>query len=282
MSFFPRPALWLQGVPVLVGVAFLSTSAWAADLTRAELAASPAAADLAPQNYGLTDYLRQWHVVLGAGAMVTPEYEGGKEFKVLPVPFVSATFGDTVTVDPRGVSVNVYEIQGLRLGARLGYDLGRQEDDSDRLRGLGDIDVAAVAGVSLGYQFGPLQLYGALDKIIGGSDGLEAKVGVSTSKTFGRFTLEGGVSATWADDKYMESYFGVTPAQSLLSGHDVYDAQAGFKSVDLTAAVTYMVTANWMVRGQVGVGYLLGDAADSPVVEEKVQPSAMLSIGYKF
>ncbi|TIU41759.1 MAG: MipA/OmpV family protein, partial [Mesorhizobium sp.] len=39
---------------------------------------------------------------------------------------------------------------------------------------------------------------------------------------------------------------------------------------------------SWMVRGEAGAGVLLGDAADSPVVVEKIQPSGMLLVGYRF
>nr|WP_254229253.1 MipA/OmpV family protein [Agrobacterium salinitolerans] len=35
-------------------------------------------------------------------------------------------------------------------------------------------------------------------------------------------------------------------------------------------------------KGEAGVGFLTGDAADSPIVEEKVQPSVSLFVGYKF
>jgi len=42
------------------------------------------------------------------------------------------------------------------------------------------------------------------------------------------------------------------------------------------------LSENWLIRGEAGVGFLTGDAADSPIVEEKTQPSASLFVGYKF
>lgn len=47
-------------------------------------------------------------------------------------------------------------------------------------------------------------------------------------------------------------------------------------------AVPSTVTEQWLVRGQLGVGYLLGDAADSPIVQEVVPPSVRLAIGHRF
>jgi outer membrane scaffolding protein for murein synthesis (MipA/OmpV family) len=54
------------------------------------------------------------------------------------------------------------------------------------------------------------------------------------------------------------------------------------KRADFSISATYMLDANWMVRGEAGLGILLGDAADSPIVVDKVQPSGMLLVGYRF
>jgi outer membrane scaffolding protein for murein synthesis (MipA/OmpV family) len=54
------------------------------------------------------------------------------------------------------------------------------------------------------------------------------------------------------------------------------------KRVDLKASVTYMVTPNWLVTGSAGVGLLTGDAKDSPLVKDEVQPFAMLGVSYRF
>ncbi len=43
-----------------------------------------------------------------------------------------------------------------------------------------------------------------------------------------------------------------------------------------------MASENWLIRGQAGLGYLVGDAADSPIVQREVQPYGVLMVGYKF
>lgn len=231
---------------------------------------------------GVADYLHDWHVVVGAGALISPKYEGSDTFSATPVPMVSAAFSNWVIVDPRGLTAKLYDNHGFGLSARAGYDLGRKEGDADQLRGLGNIDAGGVVGATLDYRVGPFSAFSSVDQILGGSDGLQAKVGAKATHTYDKFSFEAGVSVTWANNSYMESYFGVTPAQSARSGLAVYDAGAGFKRVDLTAAVTYNVTENWLVRGQLGTGYLLGDAADSPIVQDKLQPFGTLAVGYKF
>lgn len=257
----------------------------AADISGARPAsvAAPAIAESNPDRFAfVTLRLSEWKVVLGGGARIGPKFEGSDEFKVMPVPFVSAVFGDTLRLDPRGASVNVFKTHGFSFSARAGFDLGRQEDDSDHLRGLGDIDASAVIGARLAYEIGPIELYTAVNRNLGGSNGLEAKFGINASHRYERFLFSVGVSGTWADTRYMETYFGVTPQQSLASGLSAYTIGAGLKRVDVEASVGYMLTDRWMIRGQLGVGQLLGDAGNSPIVQSKSQPYGMLTVGYKF
>jgi MipA family protein len=39
---------------------------------------------------------------------------------------------------------------------------------------------------------------------------------------------------------------------------------------------------HWLVRGAAGIGVLTRGAADSPIVEKKIQPSVSAFVGYKF
>ena len=94
--------------------------------------------------------------------------------------------------------------------------------------------------------------------------------------------LRFGVSATWADGDYMESYFGVSPAQSSASGHSRYKPKAGLKSVDLEAGVIYPFAGNWAVNAQVGYSRLSGDAADSPIVRDAGRLSGGLFLSCRF
>lgn len=231
---------------------------------------------------GFRGKLHDWQVVVGGGAMYAPKFEGSKDFEVVPVPFISATINDIVHITPLGLTVDVYKAENFTFSAKGGYDFGRDEGDSRHLRGLGDIDGGGVLGGVIAYQLGPVELKAEIDKTFGGSDGLTGKLGAEVSHFWGQFIFSAGASATWADENHMESYFGVTRAQSVKSGLAEYDAGAGFKRIDLTASVTYMASENWFVRGQAELGILTGDAKDSPIVQKTTQPSVMMFVGYKF
>ncbi|CAN7453147.1 MipA/OmpV family protein [Pararhizobium sp. LjRoot238] len=275
-----RRALRLTALTATLGA--FPIAAFAADLETDDAVMVP------PQQFDTSRYgdfrdkLHDWKVTIGAGAIYMPEYEGSDKFDVNPLPIFSAVFGDRVSVDITGVTVDLYERDGFRVGVKGGYELGRKEDDSDYLRGLGDIDAGGVIGGIVSYERGPFEVYGTLDKTIGGSDGLTGTLGAKASYKYERFIFAADASGTWADDKHMESYFGITSAQSASSGLAQYDAKAGVKRVDVKGSITYMMTENWLVTGAAGAGFLLGDAKDSPIVKDDVQPFAMLGVAYRF
>ncbi|TDK31751.1 MipA/OmpV family protein [Rhizobium deserti] len=226
---------------------------------------------------------RNWSLIVGAGGTYEPEYEGSDKFEISPIPVVVFTYGDWLEIDPTGVTVTALRHEGFALAARVGYESGRDEDDGDRLRGLGDIDFAATVGAKASYQWQALELYATLDQTIDGSESLIGTVGAEfQAPVTERLILGAGVEAVIADDNHMEAYFGVNAAQSARSGLPQYKAEAGLKRVNISASATYMLSENWLVRGEAGLGILTGDAADSPIVEEKLQPSTSVFVGYKF
>lgn len=226
---------------------------------------------------------RNWSLIVGVGGSYKPEYEGSDKFELNPVPVVVFTYGEWLDITPKAVTVTALRHGGFALSGRVGYESGRDEDDGERLRGLGEIDFAATFGAKASYSWEGLELYASLDQTINGSESLIGTFGADfKAPVTERLILGAAVEATIANDKHMEAYFGVNSTQSLASGLSEYKAEAGLKRVDLSASATYMLTKNWLVRGEAGVGFLTGDAANSPIVEKKVQPSASLFVGYKF
>ncbi|MDH0615348.1 MULTISPECIES: MipA/OmpV family protein [unclassified Agrobacterium] len=225
----------------------------------------------------------EWKITLGVGAAYAPKYEGSDKLEAGAVPMISVGYGDVFSADFSGATLNLLNQNGFRLGIKGGWEAGRKEkDDKKNLRGLGDIKAGGVVGGVIAYGVEPFEIYAKVDKTIGGSEGLTATVGASVSHRVDQFILGADLSAIWADDNHMKSYFGVTAAQSARSGLRRYDAKAGFKRIDASASISYMMTENWTITGTGGVGFLLGDAKDSPVVKKDIQPFAMVGVAYTF
>lgn len=236
----------------------------------------------------------KWDVQVGAGVMVGPKYEGSDETEVTPIPLLSIEWDDRIFLNPGdGLGVHIYNGENARLSTSIGYDGGRDEGDSSDLRGLGDVDGAAVAKLNFEYEFGPVTPYVSVSKHIGGSDGLEAQIGIQSMLPLGRPPLSEtdtrripfltfGVSADWADEEYMSSYFGVTALQSGRSGLQQFSASSGFKSANAEIGIMYPILDSWSVNGRVGYSQLLGDAADSPISKEDGQVSGGVFVAYQF
>ncbi len=234
------------------------------------------------QDFGPDEDSSGLNYILGAAVMRSPVFEGAKDYKTSALPFFLITYGNRATVDITGIQYDIYETGPLTLTAGLGYDWGRKESESDHLDGLGDIDGGLGVGFGVDYTAGPVNLFADLSRTFDGSEGLTGKFGAEVSRPLGEVMLAASVTAMWADDRYMEAYFGVTTAQSAASGLPEYDAGAGLSSVGVELSATYFLNDHWIMRGQVGVSELLGDAADSPVVQETSQSSASIMVGYRF
>lgn len=242
---------------------------------------------------------KDWEINLGLGAFVSPAYEGSDETEVSPFPMIDITWKDRVFFNPGdGLGAHLYNKNDLKVSASIGYEMGRKEDDSNALKGLGDIDDAASANISVEYDFGPVTPYLGVSKHLGGTDGTLVEIGVETmvlfaalvGKTPGQFEngrpkglmFHMGVSTTWADDNYMGDYFGISSKQAVASGYSRYSAESGFKSVDFEFGAMYPFTENWAINAQVGYSRLLDDAADSPIVKEEDQFSGGVFLTYSF
>lgn len=227
--------------------------------------------------------LHDHDVIVGGGVIYKPKFEGSSEYEVSAIPFVSATFYDRITIDLTGASVKAYKQGPFKLDLKLGYDGGREESDSDRLRGLGDIDLAVTVGGKASVSWGPADFFLSAEQALGGSDGLLVSAGISADVPISkRIVLGAEGSVTYADDNYMQAFFGVNAGQSARSGLAEFDAEAGIKSVEVSLSATYLISENWFFKAKETVGFLTGDAADSPIVEEDVQSKTLLLLGYRF
>ena len=230
------------------------------------------------------DPQKDWQIQVGGGVMVAPEYEGSDEYEVMPVPDISVDYKDGLFFANIFDGIGSYPIQGedYKVGASVGFALGRDEDDSDDLRGMGDIDISPTVNLLAEHSYRKVTLSG---KISQGDEDYGTTAEVDLGKMFPvneKLMIMGKVGTKWASEDHMKTYFGVSSGQSARSGYSQYDADAGFKSVGFNVGAFYSISERWNVKFMAGGDQLLGDAADSPIVKQEFQPSAFLTTGYKF
>ena len=233
--------------------------------------------------------LPNWRVVLGAAAEARPLYDGAAVSRVLGGPLINIRYRDLAFVSVgEGVGVNVLRGDNYRAGIQIGYDLGRRvSDDYTHLHGLGDIrrapTVEAFASYAISKEF-PLVMRGDVRQYVGGADGMVADVGVymplpGSSK---KLIMFAGPSITYADHRYLQTEFGVTPAQALASGYPIFDPHAGTSAVGFGFSATRFITDHWLINLDTAVNHLLGSARESPITQRTVQRALTLSFGYSW
>src|SRR3546814_17630716 len=73
----------------------------------------------------------------------------------------------------------------------------------------------------------------------------------------------------WSSDVCSSDLFSISNAGAAASGLSVYDAGSGVRDVTLMVSGRFAVTQRIGVGAMAGVSRLLGDAADSQVVEDR-------------
>jgi len=231
-----------------------------------------------------------WSVTVVAGVGTRPEYEGGKSIDVTPIPLLDIRVRpdwallDTVFLSTNdGLGALFFNGRGFKLGAPVSYDVCRDEEDGDRLNGLGDIDAAARLRLFVGTSAGPFDMQLSMQRMIGGVDGTTVSLTVSHTWALTRdLRLRLSGAGDWGDKNFMAGYFGVSSEQAALSGLPRYDAGSGIKSVSLSTNALYALSPEWLIVGTLGIKNLMGDAADSPIVESELQPFGMFGLLYRF
>lgn len=267
---------------------YFAGSSLAIGLIMSSTAASSQGNDLIGPNVPAASSLiasrNDWRVIVGAGGLALPSFEGSRDYTGYPVPLLDITWRNRAFLNlEHGLGIYALRSDRFQLGLSVGYARGRDQDASNRLRGLGDIDAAARSYLFARYSVAGLTLGVDLSRDFGGSDGFQVRPIVSAPITLTKnFRITPEISATWSNEAYMSTFFGVSQSQSLRSGLPRFDAQAGFKRVDFRISAVWNLSERWFTSASFGLGYLLGDAADSPISVRRNQPSFGLFVGYRF
>ena len=232
-------------------------------------------------------------VAIGLG--VAPDYEGSDDYELIPIPVARLTYrGVGLEIEGLGGRVDVSPFDRIGFGPAFNYRMGRDDVDDDRVDALEDVDDAVEVGGFL--RFGqPVGLASADEAVIrldvladvaDGHSGILASASAAyTFRPIDDLGLTAGVSTSWMSEDYADAFFSVTPGGAAASGLPAFDADAGLRDVGLNLAATYALTERWGLIATGSTTFLLGDAADSPVVDDagsSVQFFGGLSISYSF
>lgn len=232
-----------------------------------------------------------WTTELGVGAIVNPERQGGEDYQVRPIPVFDVRYRDErgtllFANVPRGVGGYVFRSGAdpqRRINLALGIAPGFAARD-DEIDGLRDIGIATEARAYLEWSRGPWGVDLTLAADLGtGHEGAYADLSFQRRGRIGRrgfWSL--GPSVRIADSDYSDAQYGVSPREAGLSGLPQHDAGTGVEQIGIGGVIRLPLGERWSVTTVGRVGRIVGDRADSPLVEQKTQAFLLLAVTRPF
>ncbi len=227
----------------------------------------------------------------------SPEYSGSnrQDLSIKPIFAyrydrfkLSSSGGSTIlnfgrAADDSGASARLVENDRWNLKASLRIGGGRDSGDSVDLAGIPDVRKTVFARLVGSYK---ISEHWHADSslgwdLLGRGNGAFVTTGLGYSWRLTPGTEVGvGTALTWGNRTHMNSLYGV-PSYAFTSERPAYDAGSGFKDIGAGISFTTQLAPRWIMFGGIGMGQLLGDAADSPLTTGTTSYSASVGIGWR-
>ena len=238
-----------------------------------------------------------WNITIGAAPVLSPAWTGSRDMALSIFPDLRVNYGDTIFASvPDGIGWNAVRRDGWRAGPLVKIRFGRDERNggspfliaggSDALEGMGNIKAAGEIGGFVEKSFGPRRAWRARAEVrqgFGGHDGVVADLSAAYRTRIGRAIVGAGPRMTLASANFVQTYFGISPAQSTRTGLAPYRADGGVVSYGLSGNIVRPLNRRSALTLFTSLERLGGPAADSPLIRERGQRlQATLGLGYGF
>ena len=214
---------------------------------------------------------------LRAGIVGSPAYFGAKNHKAAPdfrlrLNYLALPGGRSFgSADPNAVQY------GFAPRGSLRYIAKRSASKNAELAGLPDVKAALELGLGLGYT---QRNFEAFADIRYGAIGHHAWVGELGANAVlhptEALTLRAGPRVFFGDNDYANTYFGVAAPAGTFAAHS---AKGGALSAGVELGATYAINDTWGVDGAVRWDKYLGDAKNSPIVQQGKDNNVSLRLG---
>jgi outer membrane scaffolding protein for murein synthesis (MipA/OmpV family) len=244
---------------------------------------------------------------IGLGISSAPRYKGAEDRDTDPAVLVQAQWSNGVFLSGLSLGMHLSDAPAIEYGPLLAIEPGRHASGSQKLSGIGGVEVASIAGIAsppaartaprftdirstpgagafFNYYFDEnLRLTSNFLYGVGEDhDGLLLNLGVQKSlpqfAAHHRLSLSAGL--TWTNRRYMREYFGVDPA--VAGGSATYAPSSGVRDVQLTLNWNWELSNLWLLTSQLSATRLVGPAADSPYTDRRNGISVRTGLAYRF
>ena len=212
-----------------------------------------------------------WIVTVGLRPQAATPYEGADHDVVLPVPSIALRRPgqpDRLVPPDDGYGVSAFSWNWINVGPAV--RLRGSRDDEGARAGLSPVGIAVETGVF--FSLWPtdwLRLHAEERKGVTGHHGWIGDADIDLVASEGPWTASIGPRIGWGDRSYMQTYFGVTPAEAAANAaiDTPYTPGGGIRYLGATGTLTYRFSERWQTNANVGFHHLAAPPADSPIVQ---------------
>lgn len=185
----------------------------------------------------------------------------------------------------RGLGAQWISRGDLRLSVGLRLDRGRMQSASPALAGMGDIPLTVRARMTARWTPRPdWQLaVGVAGDPFKRAGGMTAEASLQHDWTLGtgqHLLLGVGISA--ANASYMQTWHGVSFAQSQRSGYAQYTPGGGLRGASVSVTYRHEFDNRWAAYASISPSRILGPAARSPLTGQTVLAAWQLGVARRF
>lgn len=227
------------------------------------------------------------HFSMGPGIYSVPHYPGAQGTRRRFFPFIDAEYGNRFYTSASDL-FGIYAIKSdsTQAGAAIMLDPMRRETFHEaRLRHLRSIPETTRLKLFASRTLLFVTADGSIaTDVLGRGQGTLAQANLwFTAPLTSGFSINAGPGVTWADSRYMQSFFSVTPAEAdaspLLAP---YGTRAGILDTHLNGLAEWQFLSHYRIGAQIYVARLDGIAAGSPIVKQRTQRSVVGWVAYRF
>lgn len=206
------------------------------------------------------------------GVRFSPAYLGSSQGTVGPdagfrFDYINFPGGFTVGSNQ---AIGFKEGFGLRGSAR--YLTRRDSNDYAEIRGLDNIPFSLETGLGLGYETRDYRVFGVMRYGIIGHNTWVGELGADAiSYPIKGLTLALGPRIELGSNRFVNTYFGISPEESANSGLSAWDTEGGIYGAGMEVSARYQFNEQWGVEGLARWSHLMNSAGSSPVTSESEQ-----------
>ncbi len=230
------------------------------------------------------------------GALSKNEYIGSSDYDIVPAIISEFNLlGRNIEIEGLTARAELYSKNSWHAGLATQFDFGRNDEVSNQA-------IAAMTEIEANVNLGGY-LSHKNSNILLNNDELELRVQTTfdassvhkgslttftstyTLPLFIPWRFEFELESSYANDNYMNTYFGISQADSITSGLELYQASSGFMDVTVNANIILFSSPTWGAYTRLSYSHLLNDAANSPIIKQEGsvnQSQFGLGIFYRF